>query len=274
MNVLKIGGGAGIDHTPVLQNLAERIAQGEQWIVVHGCSDLANQLATQAGYTVQTITSPGGHTSRYTDATMIRLFEQAAAQVNQQITATLENLGVQAVGLRNTLMARRKTAIRAIRDGRQVIIRDDFSGAIEGVDRESILHWLAQGITPVIAPLGMGEEGEALNVDGDLAAAQVAQATGADTLIILSNVPGLLRDVCDPASLITEFSLSELERYASYAAGRMKKKLLAAQAAQVGRVILADARVTFPLDAALNGSGTHIINAKCKIQNVELAFGD
>jgi len=84
----------------------------------------------------------------------------------------------------------------------------------------------------------------------------------------------LLRDVCDPTSLITDFSLTELNRYEDFAAGRMKKKLLAAQEAQVSRTILADARVQNPLDAALSGEGTHIVNAKFAVRNVKLAFGD
>jgi acetylglutamate/LysW-gamma-L-alpha-aminoadipate kinase len=120
---------------------------------------------------------------------------------------------------------------------------------------------LAAGMTPVVAPIAMGEAFERLNVDGDLAAAQIARALGADTLVILSNVPGLLRDVGDPASLVRGFGLDELDRYEGLAQGRMKKKLLAAQAAQATRVILADSRVERPLDAALAGGGTHILRA-------------
>src|SRR3972149_2199588 len=120
IHVLKLGGGAGIDYTSVLHNLAERIRNGESWVLVHGASDATNTLAERLGYTVQTITSPGGHTSPYTDAPMIDIFSAAAASVNQQITAQLAAYGVNAVGLAgpNVITARRKTAIRAIRDGR------------------------------------------------------------------------------------------------------------------------------------------------------------
>jgi len=57
---------------------------------------------------------------------------------------------------------------------------------------------------------------------------------------------------------VTGFPLSEYERYEPLAGGRMKKKLMAAQVAQVGRTILADSRVENPLDAALAGGGTQI----------------
>ena len=265
INVLKIGGGAGIDATPVMQNLAQRVraqdGYGERWIVVHGASDATNTLAEAMGYEVQTLTSPGGHVSRYTNAEMIEIFSAAAASVNQQVTADLCNYGIQAAGLAGpkVILAERKTAIRAIRNGRMVVVRDDFSGRIVGVDADLIWSLLDAGMVPVIAPVALGEEGECLNVDGDLVAATIARALGAENLIILSNVPGLLRDVADPGSVVRQFSLGEMGAYASLAQGRMKKKLMAATEAEADRVILADARVDDPVDAALVGGGTHIV---------------
>jgi acetylglutamate/LysW-gamma-L-alpha-aminoadipate kinase len=105
----------------------------------------------------------------------------------------------------------------------------------------------------------MGEAFERLNVDGDLVAANVARELDAHTLIILSNVPGLLRDISNPGSLVSQFSLDEFASYEPLAAGRMKKKLLAAQQALANRVILADSRIVTPIDTALNGGGTHIL---------------
>ncbi|MBZ0288558.1 MAG: [LysW]-aminoadipate kinase [Anaerolineae bacterium] len=261
MNVLKLGGGAGVDQAAVLQNLAARIQSGERWVLVHGASDAANRLAEEVGYPAQTLVTAGGHTSRYTDARTIEIFSAAAASVNQQITAQLAALGINAVGLAgpNIIQARRKTAIRAIRDGRQIIVRDDHTGTIIGVNAALLNTLLDAGITPVVAPVAMGEAFERLNVDGDLVAANIANATNADTLIILSNVPGLLRDIQDPSSLISQFSLHELSTYETLAAGRMKKKLLAAQQADAARVILADSRLTSPINIALNGGGTHIV---------------
>jgi [amino group carrier protein]-L-2-aminoadipate 6-kinase len=261
IHVLKLGGGAGVDHTAVLENLAQCIQSGEQWVLVHGASDAANRLAEEVGYPAQTITTQGGHTSRYTDARTIEIFSAAAGSVNQQMTAQLAVHGVHVVGLAgpNVIHARRKSAIRAIREGRQVIIRDDYSGTITSININLLHTLLDAGMTPVVAPLAMGEEYERLNVDGDLVAANIARELQADTLIILSNVPGLLRDVNDPQSLITGFELHELERHEQFAAGRMKKKLLAAQQANAARVILADSRVERPIDAALAGGGTHIL---------------
>jgi acetylglutamate/LysW-gamma-L-alpha-aminoadipate kinase len=261
IHILKLGGGAGVEHTRALRNLALRVLDGEQWVLVHGCSAAVNDLAQQVGCPVQTITSPGGHTSRYTNARMIDIYSTAAAAVNQRLTAEMISQGVRAVGLAGpgVIKAKRKEAIRAVREGRPVIIRDDYSGTITGVNGALLRMLLDAGQMPIIAPLAIGEQFERLNVDGDLVAATVAHELNADTLIILSNVPGLLRDANDPTTLVDHFSLSEIARYEPLAQGRMKKKILAAQQARVSQVILADARVDTPLNAALAGSGTHIL---------------
>src|SRR5262245_59672052 len=109
IHILKLGGGAGVDQAGVLQNLAARIQSGERRILVHGASNAANQLAEQVGYPAQTLVTPGGHTSRYTDARTIEIFSAAAASVNQQITGQLVSYGVNAVGLAgpNIIHARR-----------------------------------------------------------------------------------------------------------------------------------------------------------------------
>ena len=157
--VLKLGGGAGNDHTGTLRNLAERIRAGERWVLVHGASDAANRLAEEVGYPAQTLTTPSGHTSRYTDARTIEIYRMAAAGVNQQMTAMLASLGVNAVGLAgpNVLRAQRKTAIRAIKDGRSIMIRDDYTGTITQVNWALLANLLDAGYTPIVAPLAMGE---------------------------------------------------------------------------------------------------------------------
>ena len=126
LNILKIGGGAGIDHSAALEDIARRVQNGERWIVVHGCSDEANRLGEELGHPAQTITSPGGHTSRYNDARTIEIFTTAAGNVNGSIRDILQSLGASPTGLiGGVISGQRKPAIRAIRNGRPIIIRDD-----------------------------------------------------------------------------------------------------------------------------------------------------
>ena len=79
IHVLKLGGGAGNDHTATLKNLATHIQSGERWVLVHGVSEAANLLGEQVGYPAQTLVTQGGHSSRYTDARTIEIFGQAVA---------------------------------------------------------------------------------------------------------------------------------------------------------------------------------------------------
>ncbi|HEY66237.1 MAG TPA: [LysW]-aminoadipate kinase, partial [Caldilineae bacterium] len=120
---------------------------------------------------------------------------------------------------------------------------------------------LDNGYLPVLTPPAASYDGEAINVDGDRAAAAVAKALGAEQLIILSNVPGLLRNFPDESSLISRIPRGHVESAMDFAQDRMKKKVLgAAEALDAGvrRVIFADGRVEQPIRRALAGQGTVI----------------
>jgi acetylglutamate/LysW-gamma-L-alpha-aminoadipate kinase len=268
MIVVKVGGGAGVDLDAVCGDVARLAVGGQQIVVVHGTSAAADALAERMGIPSRTLQSPSGYVSRYTDPETLEVYTMAAAgQVNKQIVTRLQALGVNAVGLSGVdgrlMGARRKDAIRAIdpETGRQRVVRDDYTGKIEQINGPLLRLLLDAGYTPVIAPLALGLECERLNVDGDRAAAMVAGALKADSLVILSNVPGLLAHFPDEASLVRQLHSVDMAGAIDLAGGRMKKKVLAAQEALkigVQQIILADSRRPSPISAALNGEGTVI----------------
>jgi acetylglutamate/LysW-gamma-L-alpha-aminoadipate kinase len=89
----------------------------------------------------------------------------------------------------------------------------------------------------------------------------VAGAVGASHLILLSNVPGLLRQFPDESTLIRHIDRAKVEQSLEFAEGRMKKKVLGASEALqlgVGQVVFADGRVDTPVTRALAGHGTVI----------------
>ena len=95
----------------------------------------------------------------------------------------------------------------------------------------------------------------------EFTAAMVAAAFHAEALIILSNVPGLLRAFPDEATLIREIPKAKANDFMQYAEGRMKKKVMGAVEAieeGVQKVIFADGRVEQPISRALAGEGTQI----------------
>lgn len=266
--VIKIGGATGVNFDALCEEIADRWRRDERLVLVHGGSDATNVLAEQLGHPPRMVVSPSGHTSRYTDRRTLEIFAMATAGINRTLVERLQGLGVPAWGLSGidgrVLRARRKAAIRVVEDGRVRLLRDDWTGTAESADRGLLRMLLSggeRGYLPVIAPIAAGEQGEMLNVDGDRAAAVIAGAVEAETLLLLSNVAGLLRDYPDERSVVEALDPGEIDAAMSYAQGRMKKKLLGAQEALargVERVVIGDGRRERPIEAALSGSGTTI----------------
>jgi [amino group carrier protein]-L-2-aminoadipate 6-kinase len=264
--VVKLGGTEGVDFSAICQDAAALLAAGKQLVLVHGGSAEANQLGTALGTPARFITSPSGYTSRYTDRHTLEIFAMAVnGKVNTMLVEQLQRLSVNALGLSGLdgrlLAATRKDTIQSVENGKRKIIRDDYTGKIETVNTALLATLLDGGYTPVIAPIAVSAAGEALNVDADRAAAMVAAALQASTLVLLTAVPGLMRSFPDESSLIHNLPQQKLDEAIAFAEGRMKKKVLGAQEALRGgvcQVIIADGRVKEPVTRALNGSGTII----------------
>lgn len=234
--VIKAGGSTGVDRDAVADLVAARARDGAV-VLVHGASAETDRLSEALGHPARTVISPSGHESRRTDRRTLELFAMAALGVESfHYLEALQARGVDALALSGpsgrVLVGTRKD-IRAVEDGKTLILRDDHTGSIDAVAGELLESILRDGRVPVVAPLAIGADGRALNVDGDRAAARIAAALHADELLILTNVPGLLRDVSDPSSVVARATVAEAERLA---AGRMKKKVLAAQEALAGGV--------------------------------------
>ena len=242
--VIKAGGSAGVDRDSVADLVAD-VSRSDEIVLVHGASAETDRLQAALGHPVETVISPSGHQSRRTDRTTLEIFAMAALGVeNFLYTEKLQARGIDAFGLSGLsgrlLVAKRKV-VRAVQDGKTVLLRDDFTGTVEVVNVPLLLQFMGPGRVPIVAPLALSTENEAVNVDGDRVAARIAVAIEADALLILTNVPGLLRDVRDPSSLVPDVTLDEAERLA---VGRMKKKILAAREAiegGVGEVVIRSA---------------------------------
>lgn len=266
MLVIKVGGGADIDYPALCDDIAALTAQGHEIVLVHGGSAETNRVATALGHPPRFVTTASGHVSRYTDQAAMDAFLMVyAGKINKRIVELLQQRGINAFGCSGIdgqiLRAERKATLRIVENGKQLLLRDDRTGTIDGVNTALLQTLRASGVLPVIAPIACSHQGDALNVDGDRAAGQIASALQADTLLLLTSAPGLLRAFPDESSLIRQIPRAEINAYMDLAQGRMKKKVMGAGealATGVRRVIMADARVSNPISAALAGAGTHI----------------
>ncbi|MEZ5284269.1 MAG: [LysW]-aminoadipate kinase [Vicinamibacterales bacterium] len=266
MIVLKVGGGTSLAIDAVITDLVQMKQAGTDILLVHGGAQTTNQVAEALGHPPQFVTSESGHVSRRTDRRTLEIFEMVyCGHLNKMWVEKLQSHGVNAVGLSGldgrVFEGTRKDTLRIKADGRRMVLRDDWTGTVERVNTHLLRLLLDGGYFPVLTPPGASTAGEAINVDGDRAAAMVAAAFGADALVILTDTPGLLRAFPDESTLISTIPRAEANRFMQYAEGRMKKKVMGAVEAIEGgvkKVIFADGRIDQPITRALAGGGTHV----------------
>jgi acetylglutamate/LysW-gamma-L-alpha-aminoadipate kinase len=267
MIIIKVGGSEGIDYDAVCDDIAQLVREGERLILVHGGSSMTNDVSEALGHPPQFVTSPSGYTSRLTDRRTLEIFQMVyCGQMNKGIVERLQQRGVNAIGLSGMdgrlWQGKRKKAIKAVENGRTRIIRDNFTGRVDKVGTGLLDTLLDCGYVPVLTPPAISYEGEAINVDGDRAAAATAAALRATDLLILSNIPGVLSEFPNEDSLIHYIGSTEIDDISeNFAEGRMRIKLLGAKealAAGVQRIVIGDARGENPILRALDGQGTVI----------------
>ncbi len=267
MIVLKVGGGKDLNVDAVVADIVSLRQAGQELLLVHGGAETTNEVAEALGHPPQFVTSESGYVSRRTDRRTLEIFEMVyCGQLNKMWVEKFQRAGLNAVGLSGLdgriFEGKRKDKLRVRIDGRRLVLRDDWTGTVEQVNTELLRLLLDAGYFPVLTPPGSSDQGEAINVDGDRAAAMVAAAFQAEALVILSNVPGLLRDFPDESTLIREIPRAKADDFMQFAEGRMKKKVMGAVEAigeGVQTVIFADGRVDQPVTKALAGEGTQIV---------------
>lgn len=179
--VVKVGGN-DVDDAAWLARLAAAVAaRGGRTVLVHGGGKEITELQRLLGVEPEwrdglRVTSPEG-------ALAVRMVLSGA--VNKRIVAALVGAGADAVGLSGEDGGLLRAGVaRGGAMGRIGEIRTVRAALLEG--------WMAAGIVPVVSPVSRGPDGGPLNVNADDAAAAVAAALGADELLFVSNVPGVL----------------------------------------------------------------------------------
>ncbi len=269
MITVKIGGSIvdGLHRTAVADIAGAAGPGGGGVAIVHGGGGEVTRVCSQLGKEPKFVTSPGGIRSRYTDAETAEIFAMVmAGRVNTGIVRMLQEGGVNAAGLSGvdggTIRARRKGRLVIVNErGRRQAVEGGYTGSITSVDAGLLGALLERGVTPVVSPIAMGEERhELLNVDGDRAAARVAAALGASSVLFVTDVDGLLDG---SGRLVPELDGAAGAREAMSRAGPgMEKKLLAAAEALeggVGEALIASGARENPVSAAVAHDGCTVI---------------
>jgi len=244
-------------------DIASLVSSGEKIVLVHGGGPQVTALEKAVGREPAYIYSKEGFKSRHTDKKTIQNFVMAVGGgVNTSLTLQLRKAGVNAVGISASsgiVFAKRKILV-SVENGKERMVRDDYSGKISRIDASPLLALLSQGFVPIISPIALGEEFEPLNIDGDRAAAAIASKLGAQKLILFTDVEGYFRNF--PNDLASKATASEIPAFQKGASAGMKRKLVAVSEALTGNVpevIICSGTKENPATSALAGSGTHFV---------------
>ena len=255
--VIKYGGNAMINEQlkqQVMEDIVLLWLIGVKVVLVHGGGPEINDMMDKLGKKPVFVDG-----LRVTDQETMDIVQMVlAGKVNKTLVNLLEMKGGRAVGLSGM-------------DGRllECTVRDErlgFVGKISRVHIRPVTDLLEKGYIPVVSTVGCDRSGNAYNINGDTAAAYIAGALGAERMILMTDIAGVLRDKDDPSTLIPQISLSELpELYEKgIVSGGMIPKIKCCEEALshgVRNVIIMDGRIPHSILMELltdEGAGTMI----------------
>ena len=259
--VVKYGGNAMVNEQlkqQVMEDVVLLWLIGVKVVLVHGGGPEISQTMKALGKEAVFVDG-----LRVTDRETVDIVQMVlAGKINKTLVNLLEMKGGQAMGISGM-------------DGRliEAEIKDErlgYVGEITHINIQPVTDLLEKGYIPVISTLGCDREGNAYNINGDTAAARVAGALEAERLIMLSDIPGLLRDKDDPTTLIPELSVMEAARLRQegvISGGMIPKMECCVEAIRRGvkKVIIMDGRVPHSILMELltdEGAGTMVKGAR------------
>ena len=175
-------------------------------VIVHGGGPQIGDLLTRMG-----IRSEFRQGMRVTDEKVMNVVEMVLGELNQEIVGLINQQGGKAVGLTGqdgAFIRARKLLLKSETEPGQ-LIDIGLVGEIEHIDPELITLLDSRDFIPVIAPIGVGAEGEAYNINADLVAGKLAETLRAEKLVLLTNTVGVLDK---DGKLLTGLTASEIDR--------------------------------------------------------------
>ncbi|MBQ7599522.1 MAG: acetylglutamate kinase [Clostridia bacterium] len=198
--VIKYGGSAMTSESLKMQVMEDIVLLwliGVKVVLVHGGGPEINDMMDRLGKKAVFVDG-----LRVTDKETVDIVQMVlAGKVNKSLVNLLETKGGRAMGISGM-------------DGRLIEARQKderlgYVGEIVNINIDPVMDLLEKGYIPVISTIGSDAEGNAYNVNGDTAAANIAGALGAERLIMMTDIAGILRNREDPSSLISEINISE-----------------------------------------------------------------
>ncbi len=193
--VVKYGGNAMLNEElkqAVMDDIVLLSTIGIKVVLVHGGGPEINNMLERVGKESKFVDG-----LRYTDAETMEIVQMVlTGKLNKDIVGILHQKGGKAVGLSGVDAG----LIRSVKTEKDL----GFVGDVTQINTEILDTLLEKGFIPVVSTVALGEQGDfsKYNINADTAAAKIAVALKAEKFVQLTNVPGVLRDIKDPSTLI------------------------------------------------------------------------
>lgn len=255
--VIKYGGNAMINEQlkqQVMEDIVLLWLIGVKVVLVHGGGPEINDLMDKLGKKPQFVDG-----LRVTDKETVDIVQMVlAGKVNKTLVNLLQKKGGNAMGISGM-------------DGRliEAEIKDErlgYVGKIKKVNISPVIDLLEKGYIPVVSTIGCDKQGNAYNINGDTAAAFIAGALGAQRLIMMTDIDGILRDKDDSSTIIPQITISEIKQLkaeGTISGGMIPKVDCCVEAIHKGvkNVVIMDGRVPHSILMELltdEGAGTMV----------------
>ncbi len=241
--VVKYGGNAMINEElkhDVMRDMVLLHLIGVKVVLVHGGGPEISAMLKRVGKQSEFVNG-----LRVTDEETSEIVQMIlAGKINKSLVAKLDNLGGRAMGI----CGMDGGLIKA----KMIDERLGYVGEITKVNPQPVLDLLEKGYIPVVSTIGCDENGHVYNINADTAAAAIASSLKAESLISMTDTPGLLRDPADPESLIRRIDLKgieELKADGTISGGMIPKVDCCAKAIMDGvrKVFIIDGRIPHAL---------------------------
>ncbi len=264
-------GGAAMEGDSLVDSVMKDIVLmkyvGMRPIVVHGGGPKISEWMDKVGKEAEFVNG-----LRVTDAETVEIAEMVlAGSINKGIVARINQHGGQAIGIcgkdANLIVAEKYTPNILDENGNETTIDIGYVGSVIGVNTKPIITLDEAGYIPVIAPSGTGVDGQTYNINADTMAGEIASALQAEKLILLTDAPGIFRDVEDISTLIPTIRMREIDTLINEGVikGGMQPKIEACAKALLGGVAkthVIDGRIPHSLLLEVlteGGIGTEIV---------------
>ena len=209
--VIKYGGNAMIRDDlkeKVMQDVALMKYVGIHPVIVHGGGPEITGFLKKVGKESSFISG-----LRVTDEETVEIAEMVLdGKINSEIVNRLNRIGVRAVGLsgKDAGLIKAKKKLATVYEGDETRRVDiGYVGEVIGVDISILKDLIAHEYIPVVAPIGVGEEGESYNINADYVASEIAGALGAEKLLLLTDIEGIYKDYNDKSTFISSLRAEE-----------------------------------------------------------------